>query len=172
MKHILTTLCALALVIAGSDAALTAETATDASYSPIYVETYNYGDFDELGMNKTYQLSPSDDLKLIPTEDFEQNGRRYFLLDLIREDEECVVSENGYGTVTYTAVFGSEKLPGKAKSSSCMSATTNPEVYADPLGLKSMLVVAIVMLALAFNAMLKSRKLSHHPTAGENKDKM
>ncbi len=171
MKRIIMILCTLALVIARS-VSVTVDATTDASYSPIYVETYNYGDFDELGMNKIYQLSPSDDPRLIPTEDFEHNGRRYFLLDLIREDEECVVSENGCGTVTYTAVFGSEKLPGKAKSSSCMSATTNPEVYADPLGLKSMLVVAIVMLALAFNAMLKSRKLSHHPTAGENKDKM
>ncbi len=37
-------------------------------------------------MSKVYRLSPSDDLKLIPTEDFELNGRRHFLMELIRED--------------------------------------------------------------------------------------
>ena len=31
--------------------------------------------FDELRINKTYQLSLSDDPSLIPTEDFVRNGR-------------------------------------------------------------------------------------------------
>ena len=87
MKRILTTLCALALVMAGSATALAAEAASDSSYYPISVEEYTYGDFDELRINKTYQLSLSDDPSLIPTEDFVRNGRRYYLLDMTRKDE-------------------------------------------------------------------------------------
>lgn len=151
MKRILIALCAL--VIAGS-AALTAEADSDASYSPVFVEEYNYGNFDELGMNKIYQLSPSDDPRLIPTEDFELGGRHYFLLELIRSDEVCA---DGCGTVTYTAVFGSDKLP-KYKG-----ATDPAEAYSDPLDLKSMLIVGVVMLVLVANAMLESRKQAHHP---------
>ncbi len=55
MKRILTTLCALALVMTGSATALAAEAASDSSYYPISVEEYTYGDFDELRINKTYR---------------------------------------------------------------------------------------------------------------------
>ena len=89
MKRILTILCALALVMAGSATALAAEpeAGQSASYYPVSVEEYTYGDFDELRINKTYQLSLSDDPSLIPTEDFVRNGRRYYLLDMTRKDE-------------------------------------------------------------------------------------
>ena len=88
MKRIFTILCALALVMAGSATALAADnTGQSASYYPISVEEYTYGDFDELRINKTYQLSLSDDPSLIPTEDFTRNGRRYYLLDMTRKDE-------------------------------------------------------------------------------------
>ena len=88
MKRIFTILCALALVMAGSATALAAEdTGQSASYYPISVEEYTYGDFDELRINKTYQLSLADDPSLIPTEDFIRNGRRYYLLDMTRKDE-------------------------------------------------------------------------------------
>ena len=85
MKRILTILCVLAIVMAGSAAALAADDAgQNASYYPISVEEYTYGDFDELRINKVYQLSLSDDPSLIPTEDFVRNGRRYYLLDMRR----------------------------------------------------------------------------------------
>lgn len=88
MKRIFTILCALALVMAGSATALAADdTGQSASYYPISVEEYTYGDFDELRINKTYQLSLADDPSLIPTEDFIRNGRRYYLLDMTRKDE-------------------------------------------------------------------------------------
>ncbi|WP_289805204.1 hypothetical protein, partial [Faecalibaculum rodentium] len=89
MKRIFTILCALALVMAGSATALAAEpeAGQSASYYPVSVEEYTYGDFDELRINKTYQLSLSDDPGLIPTEDFVRNGRRYYLLDMTRKDE-------------------------------------------------------------------------------------
>ena len=89
MKRILTILCALAIVMAGSATAMAAEpeAGQSASYYPVSVEEYTYGDFDELRINKTYQLSLSDDPSLIPTEDFVRNGRRYYLLDMTRKDE-------------------------------------------------------------------------------------
>ena len=100
MKRILTTLCALVLVMAGSATALAAEAASDSSYYPISVEEYTYGDFDELRINKTYQLSLGDDPSLIPTEDFTRNGRRYYLLDMTRKDEVGVDVQTHTETVT------------------------------------------------------------------------
>ena len=102
MKRILTILCALAVVMAGSATALAAdaETGQSASYYPISVEEYTYGDFDELRINKTYQLSLADDPSLIPTEDFIRNGRRYYLLDMTRKDEVGVDIQTCTETVT------------------------------------------------------------------------
>ncbi len=103
MKRILTILCALALVMAGSVTALAADasnTGQSASYYPISVEEYTYGDFDELRINKTYQLSLADDPSLIPTEDFIRNGRRYYLLDMTRKDEVGVDIQTHTETVT------------------------------------------------------------------------
>ena len=57
MKRIFTILCALAIVMAGSATALAAEdTGQSASYYPISVEEYTYGDLDELRINKTCSL--------------------------------------------------------------------------------------------------------------------
>ena len=102
MKRIFTILCALALVMAGSATALAAEpeAGQSASYYPISVEEYTYGDFDELRINKTYQLSLSDDPSLIPTEDFIRNGRRYYLLDMTRKDEVGVDIQTHTETIT------------------------------------------------------------------------
>ncbi len=102
MKRIFTILCALAIVMAGSATALAAEpeAGQSASYYPISVEEYTYGDFDELRINKTYQLSLGDDPSLIPTEDFTRNGRRYYLLDMTRKDEVGVDVQTYTETVT------------------------------------------------------------------------
>ena len=72
-------------------------------FSPIEVETYTYGPLDELRVNKVYQLSQSDDPSGIPTEDFQQGGRRYYLLDL-------TIANADNETVTNTAIFGSVEL--------------------------------------------------------------
>ncbi len=102
MKRIFTILCALAIVMAGSATALAAEpeAGQSASYYPISVEEYTYGDFDELRINKTYQLSLGDDPSLIPTEDFTRNGRHYYLLDMTRKDEVGVDVQTHTETVT------------------------------------------------------------------------
>ncbi len=103
MKRILTILCVLALIMAGSVTALAADasnTGQSASYYPVSVEEYTYGDFDELRINKIYQLSLADDPSLIPTEDFVRNGRRYYLLDMTRKDEVGVDIQTHTETVT------------------------------------------------------------------------
>ena len=91
MKRILTTLCALAIVVAGSVPALAVDTDANpgqsASYYPISVEEYTYGSLDEPRIEKVYQLPLSDDPSGIPTEDFVRGGRLYYLLDMTRKNE-------------------------------------------------------------------------------------
>ena len=98
MKRILTTLCALALVLTGC--APSAEDASKPCYTPVSVEEYPYGSFDEPRMNLTYQLSPSDNPRLIPTDDFIRYGRRYFLLDFYRNDDTDEGQTSEAGVVT------------------------------------------------------------------------
>lgn len=102
MKRILTTLCALALVMAGSAPAMAAESTPgqSASYYPISVKEYTAGDLDEPRIEKVYQLSLSDDPSGIPTEDFVRNGRLYYLLDMTRKDEVGVDTQTCTETVT------------------------------------------------------------------------
>ena len=69
-------------------------------FCPVEVETYTYGPLDELRINKVYPLSIADDPSAIPTEDFERNGRRYYMLDTIGDNSDSEV-------VTYTVVYGS-----------------------------------------------------------------
>ena len=73
---------------------------------PISVEEYTYGDFDELRIQKVYQLSLSDDPAGIPTEDFERNGYVFHLLDLIRKDEVGVDTQTHTETVTMDSPTG------------------------------------------------------------------
>ena len=56
-----------------------------ASYYPISVDEYMEGDSPRI--KKVYQLSLADDPSQIPTEDFERDGRLYYLLDMTRKDE-------------------------------------------------------------------------------------
>ena len=99
-KRIAMLLCTAALTLGLTAAPVMASAGP---FSPIEVETYTYGPFDELRINKVYQLSVTDDPSGIPTEDFEQGGRRYYLLDM-------TIANADNETVTYTAVFGSVEL--------------------------------------------------------------
>ena len=86
-------------------------------FTPIEVETYTYGPFDEPRINKVYRLPAADDPSGIPTEDFERGGRRYYLLDMI-------IANTDHETVTYTAVFGSVEL-AKATGPQALDGTDN-----------------------------------------------
>ena len=107
MKHILTALCALALLMAGCTPALAAETPDpepeQGRYYPISVEEYTYGSLDEPRISKVYQLSLSDDPSLIPTGDFERGGRHFYLLDMTRKDEVGVDTQTHTETVTLSS---------------------------------------------------------------------
>ena len=95
-------LCAFsAMMAAATLPALAAD-----QYYPISVEEYTYGPFDELRVNKVYQLSLSDDPRGIPTEDFERNGRRYYLLDMIKENTTGVDTQEYTETVTMDSDTG------------------------------------------------------------------
>lgn len=96
-KRILMLLCAAVLAIS---IAAPPALAVGGPFYPISVEEYTYGSFEELRINKVYQLSLSDDPDRIPTEDFERNGRRYFLLDMIRENEVGVDTQDYTDTIT------------------------------------------------------------------------
>ena len=50
-----------------------------ANFYPVSVEEYTYGPFDELRIDKVYQLSRNDDPKDIPTEEFDRGGCHYVL---------------------------------------------------------------------------------------------
>ena len=99
-KRIAMMLCTIALTLG---LAAVPAMASAGPFTPIEVETYTYGPFDEPRVNKVYQLSVEDDPSGIPTEDFERGGRRYYLLDMISANTD-------HETVTYTAVFGSVEL--------------------------------------------------------------
>lgn len=162
MKRILTTMCVLAIALTGCVPA--EEDASKPCYTPISVEEYPYGSFDEPRIEKTYQLSRSDNPRIIPTEDFERYGRRYFLLDFTREesDAECDM-------VIYTVTFGSKKLPVGVK---ILGGTRSKEEgYADPIGQKCTIIVGAVVLALAAAAMIESKMQSQNPAASDDKSR-
>lgn len=100
MKRILTALCALAVVLAGSTTALAAEARSAPCYYPISVEEYTVGENEEPRISKVYQLSLADDPAKIPTEDFERDGREYYLLDMTRKNEVGVDTQALTKTVT------------------------------------------------------------------------
>ena len=74
--------------------------ASGGPFYPIKVEEYTYGPLDELRISKVYQLSLADDPSSIPTEDFDRNGRHYYLLDMIKEDEVGVDTQDYTDTIT------------------------------------------------------------------------
>ena len=90
----------LSVPVQAAEAADATKPVRDSAYYPISVEEYTAGDFDELRIQKVYQLSLDDDPSLIPTEDFERNGRLYYLLDMTRKDEVGVDTKPHVQTVT------------------------------------------------------------------------
>ena len=99
-------LCPCSALAAGDGAAENTETATAPAQTeppalyPTEVLEYTAGDLDEPRISKTYELSPTDDPALIPTEDFERSGRVYTLLDIIKEDQ--TETDSKYYTETVT----------------------------------------------------------------------
>lgn len=98
MKRAFPILCALAMLLAGCVPALAAS--ADRAYYPIAVEESFEGEVDAYRIEKTYQLSLSDDPANIPVEDFERNGYTFHLLDMTRMDDVGVDTMPWIETVT------------------------------------------------------------------------
>ncbi|MGI6028843.1 MAG: hypothetical protein ACOX81_05505 [Candidatus Heteroscillospira sp.] len=66
-------------------------------YSPDYVESYTVGSFDRLQIQKIYCLTGNDAPSRISTEDFQQYGRNFSMIELKKE--------SAGGQDIYTAIF-------------------------------------------------------------------
>lgn len=90
MKRIIITLCVLA-ALAASACAMEAP-----AILPEAVTEHDGG-----RLEKVYRLGPGDDPAEIPTEDFEQGGRSYYLSDMTRREENSVDTKLYTETVTF-----------------------------------------------------------------------
>ena len=90
-----------------------------ASLYPVSEEVYTYGPFDELRIDKVYELTLFDNPADIPTGDFDRGGYHYTFLNVVKT-EQSETDANGntvttdHDTVIYTATF---VCRGKAKTS-------------------------------------------------------
>ena len=73
-------------------------------FYPFSVEEYTEGNAPRI--KKIYQLSPEDDPAGIPSEDFERDGRLYYLMDIIRTDNMGVDVQPHTETVTLDSDTG------------------------------------------------------------------
>ena len=118
-KRMVMLLCVLCVLV--STATLPALAAEQ--HYPVSVEEYTYGPLDELRINKIYQLSLSDDPSGIPTEDFDRNGRHYYLLDMVRKDEVGVDTQPHTETITMDSDTG-DLAEGLKRLDAQMEVTT------------------------------------------------
>jgi len=105
-RRITILLCAAAL---GLRMALPPALAVDRSaacYYPIEVESYTAGDFNQPRIRKVYQLSLSDDPSGIPTEDFEEYGMTFHLMEMTRKVEVGVDTQPLTKTITTDSKTG------------------------------------------------------------------
>lgn len=96
---------AVLLLCAASPPVLAADHSA-ACYYPIEVESYTAGDFDQPRIRKVYQLSLSDNPAGIPTEDFEEYGMTFHLMEMTRKDEVGVDTQPLTKTVTTDSATG------------------------------------------------------------------
>jgi len=87
-------------IMAALTACLLALPAHAASYYPISVEEYTYGPFDQLRIDKVYELSRSDDPANIPTGDFDRDGLHFVLLDVVKTDQAETDTKDYAETIT------------------------------------------------------------------------
>ena len=135
MKRVLTSLCALAIVMAGSVPAQAAQTDPEsvrrAACYPVSVEEYMEGDSPRI--KKVYQLSLNEDPASIPTGDFERDGRLYYLLDMTKQEEVGVDTQPYTQTVTLDSDTG--KLEEVLKRLDPELETTTEDGYTGTLAL-------------------------------------
>ena len=72
-------------------------------YRPVKVESYTWGDFDEIRILRTYQLSPADDPERIPVSDFEDHGWVYHMTEMTSEEVTATETKPLIRTVTLSS---------------------------------------------------------------------
>ena len=112
-----------------------------ASLYPVSEEIYTYGSFDELRIDKVYELTRFDDPADIPTGDFDRDGYHYSFLNVVKTeqsetDANGTTVATGHDTVIYTATF---VCRGKAKT----SGQSQPE-GADSFDLRLLIILPIL----------------------------
>ena len=117
-----------------------------ASLYPVSEEVYTYGSFDELRIDKVYELTRFDDPADIPAGDFDRDGYHYTFLNMVKTDQsETDANGNtvtiGHDTVIYTATF---VCRGKAKT----SGQNQPE------GIDSLDLWLLIILPVLFRMVL------------------
>jgi len=106
IQRIVTLLCTAALLLCAASTPALAADRSAACYYPVEVESYTAGDFDQPRIRKVYQLSRSYDPAGIPTEDFEEYGRTFHLMEMTRKDEIGVETQPLTKTVTTDSATG------------------------------------------------------------------
>ena len=117
---------------------------------PVSEEVYTYGSFDELRIDKVYELTRFDDPADIPTGDFDRGGYHYTFLNMV-EIAQSETDTNGKTVVTsrdtmiYTVTFACQ---GEAKTNG-----QNQPKGADSFELRLLIILFVLfgMMGLAFS---------------------
>ena len=126
-----------------------------ANLYPVSEEVYTYGSFDELRIDKVYELTPFDDPADIPTGDFDRDGYHYTFLNVVKADQsETDANGNtvtiGHDTVIYTATFVCQ---GEAKTSG-----QNQVEGADSFDLCLLIILAVLLGMVGMALFWKARE--------------
>ena len=122
IRKLFVTICVLTLFMAGAVPARGEDTRDP--YRPVKVESYTWGDFDEIRIMRTYQLSPVDDPAGIPTQDFEDHGWVYHMVEMTSEEQVGTDSRQITRTVTKSSdTDNTEKILRKLDAA--MDVTTD-----------------------------------------------
>ena len=117
-----------------------------ASIYPVSEEVYTYGPFDELRIDKIYELTRFDDPTDIPTGDFDRGGYHYTLLDIVKTEQRetdangNIVSTSHMAEI-YTVTFVCQ---GKAMTSSMASGVPNGVNQADEVGISDLCLLVVL----------------------------
>ena len=87
VRRFFAVILALLMVAAVPAPASGTEARTRDPYRPVRVESYTWGNFDVIHIMRTYWLSPVDDPAGIPTQDFEDHGWVYHMVEMTSEEE-------------------------------------------------------------------------------------
>lgn len=143
VKRKLTLIFAVALALSLACPALAA--GSGATFYPESIAEYTEGD--HLRLNKVYILAATDDPTLIPTADFERDGKTYTLLDMTRQDNGQTDSKDYTETVTL-----SSKTKDKGKIASMLEPSMEVATEDDYTGTLALDTASIKVEAASYGS--------------------